>query len=118
MASPVHVFREEELRQAAKRPLFSNPVPRQQKETYPNVHNSAAKSKTSSAYVGSTKIMLPPDTVREDKREWEKVQIPANRPADKVANEQLVPISAFSKIGQLAFQGYKSLNRVQSFVYS
>lgn len=47
----------------------------------------------------------------------EEVRIPAAAQAPPRAGEARVPISAFSPVGQLAFKGFASLNRIQSFVF-
>jgi activating signal cointegrator complex subunit 3 len=45
------------------------------------------------------------------------VKIPATRPTPPRQDEARVPVTAFSSIGQLAFQGFRELNRIQSFVF-
>lgn len=88
-------------------------------EQYPNVYNASAGRAAGGAFVAGMKLLLPEGTERTDLRNWEKVSMPPAKQAGMRANERRkrVPISDFSDIGQLGFQGYKTLNRVQSFVY-
>lgn len=44
--------------------------------------------------------------------------MPAVRPAPPPPGERLVPISDLPDWAQLAFPGYKSLNRIQSRIFS
>jgi activating signal cointegrator complex subunit 3 len=50
-------------------------------------------------------------------QEWEEVRLPASTPAPPRDAEARVPISAFSRVAQLAFRGFEELNRIQSFVF-
>ena len=79
---------------------------------------------------GGMKAALPANTIHNNDREKEEFIIPApparfqgegddkgkGRESKNEGDGQvdLVPISAFDGIGQLAFRGYESLNRVQS----
>ena len=54
---------------------------------------------------------------RRRSQTMEEVRIPAAAQAPPRAGEARVPISAFSPVGQLAFKGFTSLNRIQSFVF-
>ena len=110
--------REEELEASAHQPLFKTLLkPRRQKEQYPNVHDSFRNGLSATSFVSGMKIMLPAGTERIDQRRWERVSMPPPVHSAAVANERKVPITEFSEIGQLGFKGYKTLNRVQSFVY-
>jgi hypothetical protein len=51
------------------------------------------------------KILLPADTIRENNKILERVTVPPPTHTPSMAREAPVPISAFSKVGQLAFQG-------------
>ena len=70
---------------------------------------------TGSTAGGHGKMAFPEGTVRKVMTGREEVFIPA--PTAKVSPLELVPISAFDDFAQLAFQGMKSLNRMQSQVY-
>mmetsp|Transcript_13654 Transcript_13654/g.49673 ORF Transcript_13654/g.49673 Transcript_13654/m.49673 type:complete len:2207 (-) Transcript_13654:489-7109(-) len=61
--------------------------------------------------------MLPKGTEREHFRKYEEVRIPAAAPSQPRHDEELVPISRMENFAQLAFKGYKSLNRIQSRIY-
>lgn len=112
-----------QLHSAQHAPLLSRPTSlfnrtSQPVQTYPNVFDS---SKTARAHVGfltSNKIMLPEDTVRKDHQMYEEVTIPASEtPADLKVGDKRVQIESLDDIGQMAFQGMKELNRIQTIVY-
>ena len=84
-------------------------------EIYPNVFCSGTKSKVISSY--ASKFVLPEGTVRTDDTDKEEIFIPITPVAPSSAFERLRLISEFPSWIQPAFQGYKSLNRIQSIVY-
>ena len=84
-------------------------------EIYPNVFISGTKSKVLSSY--ASKFVLPQGTVRNDDTDKEEIFIPITPVAPSSASERLRLISEFPAWVQPAFQGYKSLNRIQSIVY-
>lgn len=68
----------------------------------------------------SAKTMMPIDTKRIDDRIKEEFIIPpparrgGGKGKEEGDEEELVPISSLDPLGQLVFQGFKTLNRVQS----
>jgi hypothetical protein len=100
-------------------PLFRPRGREIQAEQYPNVYNAQAQGRSAGAFVAGSKLLLPEGTVRTEERKWEKVSMPpavqaGKRPGERM--ERVAIASGFSEVGQLGFQGYKALNRVQSFV--
>ncbi|QDZ24777.1 Sec63 domain-containing protein [Chloropicon primus] len=71
-------------------------------------------------YVGKGKVTLrsglPPNAVRKKFKNHEEVFVPAQK-NDPGANEPRVQISELEKWAQLAFKGYKELNRIQSKIF-
>ena len=63
---------------------------------------------------------LPAGFERLDNKKYEQVTVPvAEKDVIKTLGPiKLIPISSLDEIGQLAFRGMKSLNRVQSIVYN
>ena len=47
---------------------------------------------------------------------YDEIQIPALKPKSFAPDETLVPITSLPNYAQLAFDGYKNLNRIQSKV--
>eukprot|EP00026_Physarum_polycephalum_P000144 Phypoly_transcript_00144.p1 GENE.Phypoly_transcript_00144~~Phypoly_transcript_00144.p1 ORF type:complete len:2136 (-),score=361.95 Phypoly_transcript_00144:17-6424(-) len=60
--------------------------------------------------------MLPEGTTRKSYTKFEEVLVPAVIPPPLVPSD-LVPITAFDDFAQLAFKGYKNLNRIQSKLF-
>lgn len=60
---------------------------------------------------------LPAGSYRTQKKGYEEVHVPALKPKPFGDNEELVKIEAMPEWAHPAFQGMKSLNRVQSRVY-
>lgn len=61
-------------------------------------------------------MVLPQGFERKDDKKSEEVHIPATSKAP-LEVKKLVPISSLDYIGQMAFQGMKNLNRIQSIVF-
>ncbi|GMT33326.1 hypothetical protein PFISCL1PPCAC_24623 [Pristionchus fissidentatus] len=57
---------------------------------------------------------LPEKSTRTQKKSWEEISVPALKPKPFGENEKLVDISSLPKWTQAAFEGFKSLNRIQS----
>uniref|UniRef100_A0A1B6DYT0 U5 small nuclear ribonucleoprotein 200 kDa helicase n=2 Tax=Clastoptera arizonana TaxID=38151 RepID=A0A1B6DYT0_9HEMI len=87
-----------------------------QKE-YPNVYDLQAKAKQTAGYISGLKMMLPEGVVRIDTKTYEEVNIPISEPAPTSVGKKLIPINSLDEIGQMAFQGVKNLNRIQSVVF-
>ena len=71
-------------------------------------------------YVGKGKLALqttlPKNAVRKKFKDYEEVYIPARKP-DGANEEPRVQISEMEEWAQLAFKGYKELNRIQSRIF-
>ena len=63
---------------------------------------------------------LPAGFERLDNKKYEQVTVPvAEKDVIKTLGPmKLIPISSLDEVGQLAFRGMKSLNRIQSIVYN
>ena len=93
---------------------FNEKISLQKDETYPNVYKTQ-NSRAISSY--SNKFTLPEGTIRTDDMDKEEIFIPVPKVAPIAKSERLIPITDFEKWIQPTFQGYKSLNRMQSIVY-
>ncbi|KAL4422681.1 hypothetical protein ABPG75_008878 [Micractinium tetrahymenae] len=60
---------------------------------------------------------LPKGTQRKTYKGYEEVLVPAVKPAAPPPGEELVKIGALPEWAQLAFAGYKALNRIQSRIF-
>eukprot|EP00850_Spirogloea_muscicola_P016834 SM000140S00583 [mRNA] locus=s140:13532:28767:- [translate_table: standard] len=60
---------------------------------------------------------LPTGTTRKAFKGYEEVHVPPTPVAPLGANEHLVKIAELEDFAQKAFEGYKSLNRIQSRIY-
>ncbi|TVU47946.1 hypothetical protein EJB05_07564 [Eragrostis curvula] len=60
---------------------------------------------------------LPQGTTRKHMKGYEEVKIPPTPTASLKPNEKLIEIRELDEFAQAAFQGYKSLNRVQSRIF-
>ncbi|GMH32834.1 hypothetical protein BSKO_00668 [Bryopsis sp. KO-2023] len=66
---------------------------------------------------GEQKSALPANSTRKSYQGYEEVIIPAKKPEPLADGESLVKIGDLEEWAQLAFQGYKTLNRIQSKIY-
>ncbi|KAM0936672.1 putative DNA helicase [Dioscorea sansibarensis] len=60
---------------------------------------------------------LPQGTVRLYRKNYEEVRIPPTPTAPMRPDEKLIEIKELDDFAQAAFQGYKSLNRIQSCIF-
>ncbi|XP_031090606.1 DExH-box ATP-dependent RNA helicase DExH14 isoform X2 [Ipomoea triloba] len=60
---------------------------------------------------------LPQGTIRKHHKGYEEVIIPPTMTAPMKPGERLIEIKELDDLAQAAFQGYKSLNRIQSRIY-
>lgn len=67
--------------------------------------------------MANKKCQLPDGSFRKQKKGYEEVHVPALKPQPFEADEDLVPIERLPKYAQPAFEGFKSLNRIQSRLY-
>ncbi|PNG99612.1 Activating signal cointegrator 1 complex subunit 3, partial [Tetrabaena socialis] len=66
---------------------------------------------------GVVRGALPKGTVRKTHKGYEEVLVPAAPRAPPPGENELVRISELDDWAQLAFQGYKTLNRIQSRIF-
>ena len=62
-------------------------------------------------------MALPQGFERKDEKRSEEVHIPAATKAPVEIGRDLIKISSLDYVGQMAFQGVKTLNRIQSVVF-
>ncbi|GIY38374.1 u5 small nuclear ribonucleoprotein 200 kDa helicase [Caerostris extrusa] len=67
-----------------------------------------------SHFMANKRCQLPDGSFRKQRRGYEEIHVPALKPKPFDSNESLVPIEKLPKYVQPAFDGYKSLNRIQS----
>lgn len=84
---------------------------------YPNVYDSQLEIKAHVGYLAGNKLLLPENVHRSDNKLYEEVRIPVSDPPYLAVGNTRVQISDLDEIGQIAFQGTKELNRIQSIVY-
>ncbi|KAI3673352.1 hypothetical protein L6452_39470 [Arctium lappa] len=60
---------------------------------------------------------LPQGTTRKHHKGYEEVSIPPTQTAPMKPGEKLIEIKELDEFAQAAFQGYKSLNRIQSRIF-
>ncbi|KAG9508941.1 small nuclear ribonucleoprotein helicase, partial [Fragariocoptes setiger] len=63
------------------------------------------------------KCKLAEGSYREQKKGYEEVYVPAAKPKPMEPGEKLVPISSLPPHAQPAFEGFKTLNRIQSRIH-
>lgn len=112
--------RQAALKAAATVPILNKEPMRQAlqpRPNYPNVYDAQSHAKQASGFISGTSIMLPEGVIRNDKKSYEEVIIPVAETAPVNVGNERVAISSLDDIGQLAFQGIKTLNRIQSVVF-
>uniref|UniRef100_A0A0N5ASB3 U5 small nuclear ribonucleoprotein 200 kDa helicase n=1 Tax=Syphacia muris TaxID=451379 RepID=A0A0N5ASB3_9BILA len=67
-----------------------------------------------SHFMSNKRCHLPDGSYRKQKKNYEEVYVPALKPKPFEENEKLIPIGELPKFAQPAFEGMKTLNRVQS----
>ncbi|XP_076287780.1 activating signal cointegrator 1 complex subunit obelus [Lasioglossum baleicum] len=91
------------------------------REKYPYVFNSDVKTRSTVGYVTGKKIMLPENVEKKDTKMSEEIHIPIPESQlnfqDKFIYEPVM-ISSLDELGQSAFSGIESLNRIQSIVFN
>lgn len=70
-----------------------------------------------SHYMGNKTCKLHEGSYRKQKRGYEEVHVPSSKPKPFDPDELLVPIEKLPAYAQPAFEGFKSLNRIQSRIY-
>ncbi|KAK2190751.1 hypothetical protein NP493_71g05055 [Ridgeia piscesae] len=89
----------------------------QPKVKYPFVFDAYSEAQQSSAYIGGNKMLLPEGFDRDNGKMYEEVNIPSSTDAPTGVGKKLINIAELDEIGQIAFKGMKSLNRIQSVVF-
>ena len=69
-----------------------------------------------SHYMANKRCQLPDGSYRKTEKGYEEVHVPAQKPK-AFDSDELVPIENLPKYAQAAFEGFKTLNRVQSKLY-
>ncbi|KAG0132069.1 putative RNA helicase [Tuber indicum] len=92
-------------------PKLSQPV-----ENYPHVYRAHDAGNTLSSW--GKKYSLPVGSQTIDHKEYEEISIPATKVGTVRAGEKLVQIEDMDILCRNTFRNYKSLNRMQSLVYS
>lgn len=67
-----------------------------------------------SHFMANKRCQLPPGSYRKQRKGYEEVHVPALKPKPFEADETLVPIENLPKYVQPAFEGFTTLNRIQS----
>ncbi|XP_072177738.1 U5 small nuclear ribonucleoprotein 200 kDa helicase-like [Diadema setosum] len=67
--------------------------------------------------MANKRCQLPDGSYRKQRKGYEEVHVPALKPKPYEDDESLVPIDRLPKYAQPAFEGFKSLNRIQSRLY-
>ncbi|VDI49942.1 activating signal cointegrator complex subunit 3 [Mytilus galloprovincialis] len=86
-------------------------------EKYPNVFDSMAEARQSSAFIAGVKMSLSEDFRRNSNKMYEEVIIPHTETAPANIGNNRVPVDQLDEIGQIAFKGTKELNRIQTVVF-
>ncbi|XP_077866921.1 U5 small nuclear ribonucleoprotein 200 kDa helicase-like [Saccoglossus kowalevskii] len=67
-----------------------------------------------SHFMANKRCQLPDGSYRKQRKGYEEVHVPALKPKPFDSNESLIAIERLPKYAQPAFEGFKSLNRIQS----
>ncbi|XP_017759104.1 PREDICTED: putative U5 small nuclear ribonucleoprotein 200 kDa helicase [Eufriesea mexicana] len=70
-----------------------------------------------SHFMANKRCQLPDGSFRKQRKGYEEVHVPALKPKPFADNEKLYPIDQLPKYVQPAFEGFKTLNRIQSRLY-
>ncbi|XP_046850049.1 U5 small nuclear ribonucleoprotein 200 kDa helicase-like [Xenia sp. Carnegie-2017] len=74
--------------------------------------------KDGSHVMANKKCQLPDGSFRKQRKGYEEVHVPALKPKSFNEGEALVPITTLPHYAQPAFEGYKTLNRIQSRLHN
>ncbi|MCL4126057.1 UNVERIFIED_CONTAM: hypothetical protein GTU68_057642 [Idotea baltica] len=72
---------------------------------------------TGSHFNSNKKCHLPEGSTRQMKKGYDEIHVPALKPKPFAPDETLVPVANLPNYAQPAFDGFKSLNRIQSKLY-
>ncbi|KAL5015950.1 hypothetical protein ScPMuIL_005539 [Solemya velum] len=67
--------------------------------------------------MANKRCQLPDGSYRKQRKGYEEVHVPALKPKSFDQDESLVPIDRLPAFAQFAFEGFKSLNRIQSRLF-
>ncbi|XP_002030655.2 putative U5 small nuclear ribonucleoprotein 200 kDa helicase [Drosophila sechellia] len=70
-----------------------------------------------SHFMANKRCQLPDGSYRKQRKGYEEVHVPALKPVPFDANEELQPVDKLPKYVQPVFDGFKTLNRIQSRLY-
>ncbi|KAG8567286.1 hypothetical protein GDO81_011241 [Engystomops pustulosus] len=70
-----------------------------------------------SHFMANKRCQLPDGSFRRQRKGYEEVHVPALKPKPFASDEQLVPVEKLPKYAQAGFDGFKTLNRIQSKLY-
>ncbi|KAK9299813.1 hypothetical protein QLX08_007269 [Tetragonisca angustula] len=70
-----------------------------------------------SHFMANKRCQLPDGSFRKQRKGYEEVHVPALKPKPFGENEKLYPIDQLPKYVQPAFEGFKTLNRIQSRLF-
>ncbi|KAL7981319.1 hypothetical protein Chor_002215 [Crotalus horridus] len=70
-----------------------------------------------SHFMANKRCQLPDGSFRKQRKGYEEVHVPALKPKPFGSEEQLVPVEKLPKYAQAGFEGFKTLNRIQSKLY-
>ncbi|XP_042220102.1 activating signal cointegrator 1 complex subunit 3-like [Homarus americanus] len=110
--------RETALREASQAYLFKKRDRVYTPEVkYPFVFDNHDKAKQTAGFIAGIKIALPEGFTRTTDSMKEEVEIPVSEQPPQDVGAKLFPVCELDKIGQMAFKGCKTLNRIQTVVY-
>uniref|UniRef100_A0A2I3HQD8 Activating signal cointegrator 1 complex subunit 3 n=1 Tax=Nomascus leucogenys TaxID=61853 RepID=A0A2I3HQD8_NOMLE len=70
-----------------------------------------------SHFMANKRCQLPDGSFRRQRKGYEEVHVPALKPKPFGSEEQLLPVEKLPKYAQAGFEGFKTLNRIQSKLY-
>ncbi|XP_015785684.1 U5 small nuclear ribonucleoprotein 200 kDa helicase [Tetranychus urticae] len=70
-----------------------------------------------SHFMANKRCQLPEGSFRRARKGYEEIHVPALKPKPFDDNENLLPIDQLPAYAQPAFEGFRSLNRIQSRIY-
>uniref|UniRef100_A0A452IEH7 Activating signal cointegrator 1 complex subunit 3 n=1 Tax=Gopherus agassizii TaxID=38772 RepID=A0A452IEH7_9SAUR len=70
-----------------------------------------------SHFMANKRCQLPDGSFRRQRKGYEEVHVPALKPKPFGSEEQLVSVDKLPKYAQAGFEGFKTLNRIQSKLY-
>ncbi|XP_014472478.1 PREDICTED: activating signal cointegrator 1 complex subunit 3 [Dinoponera quadriceps] len=108
-------FKKQEAFVSRNTPLFPKKFIPEKNSNYPFVFDCKANKHAS--IVSGQKLLLAEDVTRKNSNLCEEVHIPISEREPINVKVDFVSISSLDKIGQIAFNGMKSLNQIQSIVF-